>query len=114
MTLNQTVAVADDTTFQQQVKCAAVAYALVVLGEAIPSNTIVETARQQLAQQTITDGCAALLPRFTWAIANSNAGTFTLNDTTSTNDGMINSAMGNLWSKIALVTNLQVAQMQGV
>jgi hypothetical protein len=114
MTLDQIIAIAADTTFQQQVETAAVHQALVVLNEAVPANTIVETLRQQLATSTITDGCAANLPRFVWAIANSNAGTFTLNDTTDQNDAMIQSAMGNLWSDIALVTNLQTAQVQGV
>ncbi len=114
MTLNQIVAVADDTTFQNQVKAAAIQQALVVLNEAPSTNTIVETLRQNLATSTIADGCALNLPRFVWAIANSNAGTFTLNDTADANDAMIQSAFGNLWSQMALVTNLQNAQAKGL
>lgn len=57
-----------------------------------------------MATSTIADGCAANLPRFVWAVANSNAGTFTLNDSGDANDAMIQSALGNLWPQIAGVT----------
>jgi len=113
VTLNQIVAIMDDTTFQQQVRVAAIQQALVVLNEAVPANTIVETLRQQLAQTTIADGCSANLPRFVGAIANSNAGTFVLNDATDQNDAMIQSAFGNLWTQMSLATNMQVAQLHG-
>ena len=57
-----------------------------------------------LAVSTLADGCAANLPRFVWAIANSNAGTFALNDSGDANDPLIQSALGNLWPQIAGVT----------
>jgi len=108
MTLNQTVAVATDNTFQQQVKAAAVFYALNTAISAKPTgDNVSDGAQWALAQQTIADGCAALLPRFVWAIANSNAGTFTLNDTNDANDPLIQSALGNLWKQIALVSGGQ-------
>ena len=108
MTLNETVAVATDPTFQNQVKAAAVFYALNTAIKAAPSeDNVADAAMWLLAQNTIADGGAALLPRFVWAIANSNAGTFTIGDTGSANDAMIESALGNLWKQIALVSGGQ-------
>ena len=105
MTLNQVVAVAADTTFQSQCKAAAVFYALNTAIQAAPTtHNRADTIKWSLAASTIADGCAANLPRFVWAIANSNAGTFTLNDTGSANDALIQSALGNLWAQIAGVT----------
>jgi hypothetical protein len=102
MTLNQIVAIAADQTFQNQCKAAAVFYALNTAMAAAPTAYGgADQLRWALAASTIADGCAANLPRFVWAIANSNAGNFTLNDTGDANDPLIQSALGNLWSQIA-------------
>ncbi len=109
MTLNQIVAVAADSTFQNQVKAAAVSYALQHAINAAPTaHGGADDAMWGLAQNTIADGCASILPRFVWAVANSNAGTFTLNDTTDANDAMIAGAIATYWEQIALV-NASVA-----
>jgi hypothetical protein len=102
MTLNQTVAIAADTTFKSQVQAAAVFYALNTAIRASPtSHGQADQLGWALAASTIADGCASNLPRFVWAIANSNAGNFALNDTTDQNDALIQSALGNLWLQIA-------------
>jgi hypothetical protein len=102
MTLNQIVAIAADTTFQSQCKAAAVFYAVNTAIRAAPTaHNIADELQWALASSTIADGCAENLPRFVWAIANSNAGTFTLNDTGDANDPLIQSALGNLWAEIA-------------
>jgi hypothetical protein len=102
MTLNATAAVAADPTFQSQVKAAAVFYALNTAAKAAATtHGIADQLQWALAASTIADGCAANLPRFVWAVANSNAGNFTLNDAQDLNDPLIQSALGNLWAQIA-------------
>jgi hypothetical protein len=111
MTLNQIVAIAADTTFQSQVKAAAVFYALnTAIRAASTAHNRADVLQWGLASSTIADGCAANLPRFVWAIANSNAGNFTLNDAGDLNDPLIQSALGNLWAQIAGVTPADVGQ----
>jgi hypothetical protein len=103
MTLNQIVAIAGDATFGQQVKAAAVAFSLAALNANPTAYGAADQAKWGLASNTIADGCTLLLPRYVWAVANSNAGTFVLNDTTNQNDALIQNAISNLWHAIALV-----------
>lgn len=110
MTLNQIVAIAADVTFQNQVKAAAVFYALNTAMKAAPTaDNLADEIKWTLATSTIIDGCTANLPRFVWAVANSNAGNFTLNDSGDLNDPLIQSALGNLWAQIAGVTPAEAA-----
>lgn len=105
MNLNATAAIAADTTFQSQVRAAAMFYALNYAIKAAPTtHGAADQLQWNLAISTIADGCQANLPKFVWAMANSNAGTFTLNDSGDANDALIQSALGNLWAQIAGVT----------
>ena len=104
MTLNQTVAVAQGSTFQNQSKAAAVFYALnTAIKAASTTHGEADQLGWALAVSTIADSCVANLQRFVWVIANSGAGAFALNDSGDTNDALIESAMVTSWPEIALV-----------
>ncbi len=104
MTLNAIAAVCADTTFQSQVRVAAVFYAHTALVASHTAHASADLKTYAMAASTIADGCVANLTRFVWSIATSGAGTFALNDSGNTNDAMISSAMVSQWAIIAGVT----------
>lgn len=104
MTLNAIAAICADTTFQNQVRVAAVQYAATALAIGSTTHSAADQKKWALAVSTLADGGVANETRFVWAIATSGAGTFALTDSTDTNDALINSAMITMWPKIAGVT----------
>jgi hypothetical protein len=109
MTLNFIVSLAADTTFQGQIRAAAIAEALTVLAAAPTGLAAVYHARYVLAQQVIQDGCVALLQRMVWGIACTPGFAAILTDSGDANDAAIASAMVSQWTNLALVTGAQAA-----
>jgi hypothetical protein len=104
MTLNQIVALADDATFQGQVRAAAVAYAATALQAPHTAHEAADLLGWALAASTIADGCTANLTRFVWGIAATPGFSAIVTDTNDTNDAAVNSAMVSQWQNIAGVT----------
>ena len=104
MNLNAIAALCADTTFQGQVRAAAVGYAHTALVAAHTSHGVADQLTYGLAVSTLQDGCTANLTRFVWGIATTAGFSAVVNDTTDTNDAAINSAMVSQWSIIAGVT----------
>lgn len=104
MTLNAIWELCADTTFESQVRVAAVQYAATALAASSTLHGAADQKKWALAASTLVDGGVANQTRFVWAIATSGAGTFALDDTADANDALIASAMINMWPKIAGVT----------
>ena len=110
MTLNQIIALMNDTTFQGQVRAAMVSYANTVLNEVIPANAVVERKRVTLAEQIIVDGGQAILPRAVAVIASTPGFAAALNDTADQNDAAVQSAIISQFNVIAEVNAFDTAQ----
>lgn len=108
MTLNATVALCADLTFQGQVRAAALGYAGTAQAAAHTTHAVADAKTYGLAQSTILDGCVANLQRFVWSIATTPGFSAALNDSTDTNDAAISSAMISQWAKIAGVTGADI------
>lgn len=104
MTLNQIAALAADTTFQGQIRAAAVSYAHTALVSAHTTHGSADAKVWGLAISTIADGCVSNLTRFVWGIATTPGFSAVVNDAGSANDAAINSAMISQWAVIAGVT----------
>jgi hypothetical protein len=104
MTLNQIVALTEDTIFQKQIQAASVAHAMQVLAAGSTEHGVADEKMWWLANSTIADGGTANLNRFVWAIASTPGFDGALNDTNNTNDAAISSAMVSQWGNIAGVT----------
>ena len=105
MTLNQIAALAADTTFQSQIRSAAVFYAHTVIAEAPGTHAILQQKRYALAQSLLADGGVSLLTRMVWGIATVPGFSAVAGDQGSANDAAINSAMITAWNDLALVTD---------
>jgi hypothetical protein len=104
MTLNATAALCNDTTFQSQIRAAAVAYAHTALAANHTAHAPADAKMWELAITTLADGCAANLTRFVWGIATTPGFAAIPNDAGNTNDAAINSALVSQWAAIAGVT----------
>ncbi len=109
MTLNQIAALAADPTFQNEVRAAAIAQAMVVIGSAPTVHNRSDEARWALAASTIADGCTANLTRFAWCIAATPGFAAIVSDSSDQNDPAINSAMVSQWSNLSGVTGAEAA-----
>lgn len=110
MTLNQIVALAADTTFQGQVRAAALGYAGTALTAGSSTHSSADIKKWDLAISTIADGCVANLTRFTWGVATTGGFAAVINDSADNNDAAINSAMVSQWARIAGVTAADLGQ----
>jgi uncharacterized protein with von Willebrand factor type A (vWA) domain len=104
VTLNAIAALCADTTFQGQIRAAAVSYAHTAMTASHTIHGAADVKTYGLAISTIEDGCTANLTRFVWGIATTPGFSAVVNDTTNTNDAAINSAMVSQWATIAGVT----------
>jgi hypothetical protein len=101
MTLNFIVSLCADTTFQGQIRAAAMAQALVKMAAASTTHQAADIKSRALALSTVVDGCTANLQRFTWGIACTSGFSAVLTDSTDANDAAIASAMVSQWAAIA-------------
>src|SRR5208337_4084181 len=104
MTLNATVALCADLTFQGQIRAAAVGYAHTALIAAHTTHGSADQKTWGLAVSTLQDGCTANLMRFVWGIACTPGFSAIVNDTTDANDAAVASALVSQWAIIAGVT----------
>lgn len=103
MTYAEMNTLANDATFKARVRCSALSYAQVVMGEAPSSHNRLDSKRSQLAAATIADGGAATLDRFAWGLATRPgfSGTPT--------DADIDFAVQTGWNDFALVEGSELA-----
>lgn len=104
MSLNSQAALAIDPVFRNQIRAAAIGYAVTALSAEPTVNQRADKKKWNLAVSTIADGCVANLDRFAWTLASVPGFQAVANDTENTNDGAIASAMVSQWSKFAGVT----------
>ena len=103
MTYTEMAAMAADATFRSKVRCAALSYAQVVMGEDPTAHNRRDEKRQALAAATIADGGSAMIDRFAWGTATRPG--FSATPT----EADIDYAIQTGWDDMALVTGAESA-----
>lgn len=98
MTLVEVYTLANDATFRQRIRCAAVAFAQTVMGQNPSTFNWVDEKRQRLAAMVLADGGLDTLDRFAYGIASRT--NFPLSPT----DAEIQTAIQQSWNDLSLIT----------
>lgn len=106
MTLVETYTLANDATFRQKVRCAAVAFGQTVMGQNPTTYNRVDEKRQSLAALVLADGGLAMLDRIAYGVA---CRISPANVTTPT-DAEIQTGVQQGWNDLALINGGELAR----
>jgi hypothetical protein len=93
---------ANNATFLQQIRIAAVYAAIQIAGEASPLYGGAYDKRHALAAQVLSDGCTAMLQPISYAVAANNASGGAL--TSQSSDSDIQFIVNSVWGDVAGVS----------
>jgi hypothetical protein len=102
MAYTDSYALANNATFLEQVRMAALYAAIQIVSETPSASNRVDEKRHALAEAVLVDGCTTKLPAIAYACAANNASGGGL--TSSSVDGDIQFIVNSLWSGLAGVS----------